>query len=265
MRIEHLLLNQKVKNKGIILPFFNYRKVKYFILIFLLGFILFFIQNSCSENGKINNKINEFIKDAKLVEEIDNNKIYNVSRETSEKPSIHNGYIGTPGDILITKDSPFKIPIIKPIIDFTFGGHAAIITSSIKNEDGTYGETGDMMIESVGLDEKDGVILSNNTWGREKERINILGLRIKGYNQDDYNEILNKAYNLIGRPYNYTFLFNKKNRYYCTDLISRLYNLKNVKLNDGFITSTNDIILSDDVYIFYYQYIDSSGITHIYY
>lgn len=258
-----MLSNLKQRIKGIILPFFYKKSIKRFLLFIMTGIIFYFVQNGFIENSLVKNKINEFTKNSVLIEETSEEKIYKVSRETSEYSSVYNGYIGRPGDILLTRDSPFEIPVVKQFISFFFGGHACIVSTN--NLDGNpRSKVGNLVIESSGMGGESGVDIRENTWGYEKLQINIIGIRIKGYSDNDYNEVLNNAYKLRGKKYNYSFVFNKKNSYYCTDLVSRSFILKNVKLNDGFITSTNDIILSENSYIFFYQKVEN-GIKYIYY
>ena len=57
-----------------------------------------------------------------------------------------------------------------------------------------------------------------------------------------------------GDPYNYTFVFNTKNAHYCTDILSKAYAVVDKDLNeDHFITTAQDIIISEDTFIFVYK------------
>lgn len=255
------------------------KRIFLFILIIISTSIFYTVKNGIYENNEIDNMINEFkSKGIKSVEYY--NKIYyTVSRETykeyedlsGNRPAITydeylNPCIGSPGDILLTKNAPSVLGPAQGIVGYLFGGHAAFVASDT-DEFGNYGDVGDKMIEVAGFQGKgnDIVALRDSNWttfGRET----IIGLRIKGFSKQNYFDVLNRAKDEIGKKYNYTFIVNTKNSYYCTDFVSRIiYSATGINLNDGFVSTCNDIILSDDVYMFYYQEKDENGINHIYY
>ena len=111
---------------------------------------------------------------------------------------------------------------------------------------------------------------SNGTYYRNKS----IGLRVKSTAAerrmavDHINELKRK--NVI---YNYMFWLDTKEKYYCTDLMSRSYQSildengkpKYTLNDDGFITSVNDLILSKDTMISTYFEVDKNGIEHVYY
>ena len=104
---------------------------------------------------------------------------------------------------------------------------------------------------------------------------NFFGLRVKNITEEQlqgvvaFGETANDTY-----LYNYLFFLDLKYKYYCTDFVSRAYqkqmtveenqkNYSTVLNDDGFITSVNDLILSNDTYlIFYVEIIDE--VVHIY-
>ena len=48
------------------------------------------------------------------------------------------------------------------------------------------------------------------------------------------------------------FCFLEKNRYYCTDLISRAYKTADINVNYDYLTTTgNDMIVSDNTYLIF--------------
>jgi hypothetical protein len=109
-----------------------------------------------------------------------------------------------------------------------------------------------------------------------KYRNDFVGLRVKNVTQDQIDGAVSYAEDKLGTAlYNFLFFLDMKYKFYCTDLVSRAYQSVMVDekdqrqyskaLNDDrFITSVNDMILSDDTYImFYVEVIDD--IWHIYY
>ena len=58
------------------------------------------------------------------------------------------------------------------------------------------------------------------------------------------------AHTQVGKKYTYNYLIPSKNKYYCTNLVTRIANKIDVKLNyDLFIATGNDIIISNDTFI----------------
>lgn len=218
--------------------------------------------------------------------------IYHVSRETlkGEKPSfsdVSKEYIGQKGDILITRQSPFPGVIgIDQFISYYFGGHSAlvvdndevievaglgngnifdVITTSGDNPDHGYTQT---------------VTRSTNYWNnpnfRSKTdpeykyfkgyyRNEVIGIRPKNITDEQINAVIDYANQRVEENalYNYLFVLDNHNKFYCTDLVSRAYSSiskdilgtrKAFNLNqDGFIVSANDLILSKDTYMFFYR------------
>ena len=65
---------------------------------------------------------------------------------------------------------------------------------------------------------------------------------------------------------NYSFIFDTKNKSYCTDLVGKAYSEIGVNLNkDKLTTSVYDLLISSDTYISYYYCKDGNGVKHIYY
>ncbi|NLK12122.1 MAG: hypothetical protein GX312_00825, partial [Candidatus Phytoplasma sp.] len=106
-------------------------------------------------------------------------------------------------------------------------------------------------------------------------RDSFIGLRVKNITKEEKQLAINEAKRLeeINTMYNYLFFLDTKNKYYCTDFISRIYQSINYQRNDkeklslnddGFITSVNDLILSKDTYIFFYKETIGNH-EHIYY
>lgn len=229
---------------------FKFHTARNFIIMLLLVFVV----NGIIENILIKRKIKQFTRDCVLVYEDTENgiRLYNVSRETSQSSLTLEDdkyYIGQQGDILLKKSSPFSgFPVIHELTGFFFGGHAGIVSDDIK-------ET----IEVVGNDENNKVSYYENDWFDLKE---CIGVRLKDTSHN--SDILNNVKDKIGKKYNYSFIFD--NGYYCTDLITKsIYDETKIDLNDFGLVTVNDIILSKNVEICYYQYINSDGIKCIYF
>lgn len=247
----------KKKKKRIVLLVINY------FLIFLLGVFIFFSIKSFKINDEIESQIEEFKNSAIFNKEISNDtiKYYNVTRETLENKKAFydeiNLYPGTMGDILVNLESPFRIPIFSELQTLFFGGHAVI----------SYGKE---ILEITGnFFRTDNIVkFAENDYITNSGIPRFVGLRVKNMAHEDY-ENLNKFYlEQLGKKYNYLYLFDTKNKFYCTDLISRGFESLNkgfhLNKNKGFVT-VQDLVISEDTYIFMVKEIDKNGIVHIYY
>ena len=210
-------------------------------------------------------------------------------------------YLGQKGDIFVTQQSPFPtVPFVHQIMTFYFGGHAAINNGNNKYIEATgFPQPGESIIDIIkyqGDENHDfsvGVNLSNkNYWLDPQFRSNqdidypaygnyyrkeFIGLRVKNITETEIDQAVSYAEEQLNKRalYNFLFIFDKNNKFYCTDLVSRAYqsamvDIKNQNtfsraLNDDkFITTVNDILLSKDTYITIYVEV-IEGIPHIYY
>lgn len=212
--------------------------------------------------------------------------------------------LGIDGDIFATRQSPF--PEIKPMhwfMSYYFGGHAALLAY---DEMGlpTYIEAAGFPTddESIfdyifhdGLSDHDlqGTTYRNkfNYWQKPMAgsnhyyfdsfyRSKYFGLRpTNPFEGDDrdllYNNYVEEAVNTGIKLaedemlYNFLFFLNMKNKYYCSDLMSRVYEDAFEKVangkedyrskgygkkmnDDNFITSIQDLILSKDTLLTFY-------------
>lgn len=174
-------------------------------------------------------------------------------------------FIGSAGDIIITNRNPAQnIPVLNlPISYFAkyfYVGHSTVNSLNPK-----------LTYEAVGNDDYDnGVRKVLNDWlYLDSDTRHIIGLRVKGVNDELAIKIDEYCDDKMGYPYNYTFAFNRNNSYYCTDLISRAYKEANVNINYDYLATTgNDMVLSDNTYmIFYREVVLKDGKNHfnIYY
>ncbi len=209
-------------------------------------------------------------------------------------------YLGQIGDIYLTQQSPLpEIPVIHQFVGFYFGGHATFKAESNTFYEAT-GMTGSFkdiiaaiklpndVVSNLGLEASQ---TASNFWlnpnYRNEEsdgynaygtyyRTKFYGLRVKNIDQNNLTGLIDFGKSIKDKAaYNYLFFLDMTNKYYCTDMVSRAYQsimldedkqgLYAKTLNDdGFITSVNDIILSNDTYITtYVEIIDD--VVHIYY
>ena len=209
-------------------------------------------------------------------------------------------YLGQTGDIFMSQESPFPdVFFIHQFISYYFGGHAAL-----KTDDNRFIEAvgfpdsdetlWDIISHDGSLPHDYSVTISKTSsnyflnpryraegsefydyfgsYYREK----FIGVRVKNVTEEQFNGAVQYADQLVGENlYNFLFFLDMEYKYYCTDLVSRAYqdvmvpeneqaNYAKALNDDGFITSVNDIILSEETYIaFYVEIIDE--VVHIYY
>ncbi len=209
-------------------------------------------------------------------------------------------FLGQKGDIFVAQDSPFPYkPLIHLFVSYNFGGHAAI-----KSDDNRFieavgfpqeGETVLDFILHPGNEPHDYSATVNKSYSNywlnpvyrpesdqeypyygRNYRKRFVGLRVKDISDEQLDGAIQYADDKVGKNlYNFLFFLDMKYKFYCTDLVSRAYqsvmveeskqrNYSKALNDDRFITSVNDLILSDETYItFYAEIIDD--IWHIYY
>lgn len=209
-------------------------------------------------------------------------------------------FLGQKGDIFVSQDSPFPyLPLIHLFVSYNFGGHAAIKTDDNRfieavgfpqedetildfilhpgNEPHEYSATvsksySNYWLNPVYRTESD----QEYPYYGTRYRNEFIGLRVKGVSDEQMDGAIAYAEDKVGKNlYNFLFFLDMKYKFYCTDLVSRAYQsvmveeskqrLYSKSLNDDrFITSVNDLVLSDETYItFYVEVVDK--IWNIYY
>ena len=264
-------------------------KIKIFIIrtLILILFILFvwsflFFINAAIEKSVVNNELETFKSrgelDKTIVIQGQNVDIYKVKQKYSYEDAstfvfddslTSNYYIGSMTDIILTTRNPLRMystAIVRDVSEFvanlSFAGHGTINITS----DGSY------VMESVGNEiENNGVRITEQNWIYAEVRYGndaqiIVGLRLKYIDIEKKNKICERLLELEGKEYNYLLPFYSKDKYYCTDLISRVLKKENIDVNyDGFYTTGNDIIISNSTYpIFLCERIED-GYFKIYY
>lgn len=261
---------------------FKIRKTMIIILFALFIFCVIFLTNGFMEKNVVTNEINNFKKRAYLYESTiiqgQNVDIYKVKKEydyEDAEPFIFDSsvgskyYIGSKTDIILTTRNPLRknnTAIVRDISGYFaekfFLGHATI---NIEDD-------GSQIIESVGNDDQfKGVRIKENEWIYSEVRYGndaqtIVGLRIKGIDDETKDNICERLKQLEGKKYNYLLMFYSSNKYYCTDLISRTLKQENINVNyDSFYTTGNDLIVSNSTYVIFVCERIEEGHFNIYY
>lgn len=243
---------------------------KILVLTFLILFIVFLV-NGIIENFIVRKQIKDFMSRGIYIApspEFDYNsdlvRYYIVKKKFDyEDTKFHNydlesNSVGTIGDIVLTNRNPLpELEFLKPIIRFFWLGHSAIVTD----------EMGKYIIEIVGNDslESNEVQESQNDFGSVYNG-EAVGVRIKNITDEQKEELLTVMDKYYGKKYNFLFILKLANKFYCLDLVSRILEEVDIKVNyDFWITTGSDIMVSKSTYIFYYSYVDKDGIIHKYY
>jgi hypothetical protein len=189
-------------------------------------------------------------------------------------------------DIFVTTSSPFSEgdPFIHQLFTFYFGGHSNIYSDGFFYESVGWLNSSSDFFEVVfhNLKEDNGYARVkkstqpyfmqygyNYNWQKESGyyyKGSFYIMRMKDSNiekrkltNDFLLDVVNVPQNANKGLYNYLFFLDTKDRYYCTDLVSRAMQVAHSKngierdfsqtLNyDGFITSCQDMLMAKDAY-----------------
>ena len=163
--------------------------------------------------------------------------------------------LGAPGDIFVMPQSRMEVfPFFSEFVTYLFGGHGGVVTYDEK------------IVEAMGATKEEDTVFLNENDLYYTERT-VIGLRVNASKQDKEKAILNSN-GVVGRKYNYWFIFNTKDAFYCTDLCARVYS-KEFGLEDnldsnGFYTTVCDLFFSKQTDISFVKY-RHDGKTYIYY
>lgn len=274
------------------------------VLLLVVGFFVFLTGQTVGEHIAIKIETSVFMSKGVLQSDISTElvKYYKVSRETyypdeyERSPFFNNNLTrpGAAGDIFVTQTSPLAIyPGVHQFVSFFFGGHAA------------YVDNNNQVYETVGIPDSDegfiDVVINggrnthvmsgiSNYWLRPDRRDETdpgyttygsyyrkewIGLRLRNSSKADANYVIDELETLAAQKaqYNFLFVLNTKNKYYCTDLITR--SIEKIQTDegkqkfnfnaDGIAVTINDMILSKDTYIAYFVKTDRNDVKHIYY
>lgn len=243
-----------------------YKILKVLLIVFLtfISFLAILTIDAIGENVLVDLQIKSFIEKGEYSHQVGDFFFYEVPiEEELRTPSItyrNNGYpeTTTEGDIFIYRESEIDlVQFSGEFISFFFGGHAGIID-------------GDSVIEAFGVStnpEYNIVDYDINDIFYDYSERDVLGLRVRA-SDEDVEKAMTFSRESVGKYYNMSFVFNRKDSFYCTDLISRAYS-KEAGLSynldkDGIATSCNDLVLSNDTFITYYMYYLNNE-RHLYY
>lgn len=280
------------------------KKIIVRILVLVAGFFIFLTGQTVGEHIIIRREVKEFTSKGVLQEDISTDliKYYKVSRETYYpeeyvRDPFYQGDLNRPGaigDIFVTQTSPLALhPGVHQFVSFYFGGHAAYVdennrlfeTIGIPGASEKFldvllngGENTHAMdnVRNYWLDpnHRDETDPGYRTYGNYYRK-EWIGLRVKESTLEDNQAVVSNLRSLAEQKaqYNFLFVLNTKNRYYCTDLVTRSIEKINdsqgnqkYKFNkDGFAVTINDMILSKDTYIAYFVTTDRKNVKHVYY
>ena len=236
---------------------------KMFLFVFLIVFSILTTIASVS-NIFMTKKVKDFINEATFEEQVGNIRYYYIECDDIEEDSIikENPYygwgdypaLGNPGDIFVMPQSRMEyFPLFAPFISYMFGGHAGLVVEN------------DKLIEAMGGTAEEGYVFLNVSDLFDEERT-VIGLRVDVTEEQRAQAILN-AYEKVGDEYNYLFIFNTKDKYYCIDICSRVYQEENVDCKidkTSFFTTIQELFHSSKTEISFVKYYHD-GITYIYY
>ena len=230
-----------------------------FSLVFLIFTIMFIVASI--HNIKMTEDIKVFIDSAKFEYQDGNTYYYVVETEGLDVPvlNINNSNsptLGYTGDIFLMPQSRMDyIPLFAQFVSTLFGGHAGVFVDDAR-----------FIVEAMGGTPEESYVYKyyNDTF--EEERT-VIGMRVNA-SLEERLQAAENAKTLVGKNYNYLFILNTLDSYYCTDVCSRIYGKEfgmnyNIDTN-WFHVSVQDLFRSNDTYITFVKY-KVGNETHIYY
>ena len=171
--------------------------------------------------------------------------------------------LGNDGDYFtVPYNKAFDFSLVDGALTLLVGGHAGI-TGYL------YGTP--VLVEAMGgtFDEDYVDINSGNNCDIYKpEKRSVIGFRING-TEEEREQAFQYALTLKGKGYNYIMPITRKDKYYCADLVSRVFKKEagiHYVLNDNpLYVSTQSLSSSNNSSIIFFKYIDSEGMIHVYY
>lgn len=240
------------------------RKIKKVLTIFI-SILIVFLTNGFTEKVVVSKELKEFKSRGEYIGSQYNNNFYIVrpkyDYETCENvynPFDEYQYIGSTGDIILTSRNPMRYSsswLIKNVANFFsknfFVGHSTLV---LTDDGAVMAEiTAHTITDGDQQSDNEGVKIVLNDWINSDDGSEyILGLRGKNLTEENKKKMIKYVYDNQGKKYNYTFLFFRKNRYYCTDLVSRAYKAAGINVNyDYLVTTGNDMIVSNNTYLIF--------------
>ena len=238
--------------------------------ILILAILSFAIESIVEQSVRLT-KVHNFTKKGVYQESISTEdiKYYKVDLNLDKPGYTMAGKVMLPGyagDILVTPLTYLDNDILERLMSFFVGGHAGICLGNY--EDYLIDADYETAIETSGIRNGNDYcqVFDRNTWNMMEAYDTVLALRPKKMNDEKRDKILSLALSHFGDPYNYNFTFDTLNKYYCSDLVQKVYKEIGCNLNkDGYWTTVHDLMASSDVFITYYHYFDKDGVMHVYY
>ena len=251
-----------MKNKAYNITMFS---MEMFLYLILLIFSIMFIVASI-HNIKMTEEIKEFMSRATFELESGNTYYYvvecdDLDSDTISRTKLNDEIYGIPrlgntGDLFLMPQSRMEyFPFFSEFVSFLFGGHAGVVI-----------DEGKRLIEAMGGSSDQSFVYNepSDLYGEERT---VVGLRV--YTSKDVREqAATNALTLVGKKYNYFYIFNTLNAYYCTDVCNRVYGKEfgiDYKIDtNGFHVSLQDLFRSDDTFITFVKF-KQAGKTYVYY
>lgn len=250
------------------------RKIVRYVLFSIESILIFLVV------GALTTAITKNIHSDILIQNFKSKGVYNEEKSTNmtkvyevnlgvDRPSYTmNQNVIMPGntaDIILGLTSEIQTPIVGEVVSFFAGGHSALVLGDYKDY---YMNADDsLLVETTGLllNFNHAMINPKDYWISSDLYKEVVVVRVDT-TKEQRDKVISKALSLVGDLYNYSFIFDTKNKSYCTDLISKAYDSIGVNLNkDSFTTSVYDLLVSKESFISYYHYYDSDNVRHVYY
>ena len=233
---------------------------------FLFMCLAYLFVTSTIKNIIASEEVKRFIDASEYERDFDNNtKLYTVDLDLEEE-SIEfisdDLILGIEGDYFVMPQSRVaNLSLVRGFISYCFGGHSGLIARPLGIPS---------LIEAMGGTSEEAFVFLNQGWGydlyRPEER-SVLGFRVNA-SLDDRIKASEYATSLVGKDFNYFFIAHVKDKYYCTEVVTRSYSSEaglDFDLSHNFFDSNQDISISGQSQLIFFKYIDSSGVIHIYY
>ena len=232
----------------------------FFSFVLLVLSIMFIIASI--HNIKMTESIKEFINSATFETEVNGTYYFTVESDKITEDTIIRENItdkpklGNTGDIFLMPQSRMDyFPFFAEFVSYLFGGHAGVII-----------ENGKRLIEAMGGNSDEGFVFNEPTDLHSESRT-VVGIRVDA-SLEERKQAAQNALRLVGRKYNFLFILNTKNAYYCTDVCNRVYGKEfgmdySIDTN-GFHVSLQDLFRSEDTFITFVKYKQGDK-TYVYY
>lgn len=231
---------------------YKIRKAFFITIIILLVIVIVLMTMVETSSYKARYEINEFIKRGELVFEDNNTRYYKVTKKYDYEDASNvieaysDLYIGTTGDIYLTCTDWGSSVITSYICKRLYVGHGGIVSKT----------DGSMLYEIVGNSTKSENIVKeyDNDWYSLKHFSVELVLRVKNVDSTKQDALVAYLKDIDGSYYNPIYFMHPKDKYYCTDLLTRAYSSSiGVNISKSMITTGASMIQNDNTYLIYYK------------